>query len=136
MQYFSEGTSSAYRRDVDAVVNGIKFVRAINTNANSAFRLAFESLQEEWPGTSASSDDALRQWVEREAWGHHASCTAKMGAASDTQAVLNSRLQVRGTANLRVVDASVFPTIPGTFILVPTLMVAEKASAMILQDAR
>ena len=49
-------------------------------------------------------------------------------------AVLNSKFQVRGVAGLRVVDASVFPRIPGTFTAVSTYMVAEKAADVILSE--
>jgi choline dehydrogenase len=50
-------------------------------------------------------------------------------------AVLDSKLRVRGTRNLRVVDASVFPRIPGFFIASSIFMVGEKAADMILDDA-
>ena len=52
----------------------------------------------------------------------------------DPMAVLDSRFRVRGTSGLRVVDASVFPRIPGTFILLPTYMVSEKAVDVLLGD--
>jgi choline dehydrogenase len=51
-------------------------------------------------------------------------------------AVLNSNFEVRGTAGLRVVDASVFPRIPGTFTAMSTYMVAEKAADVILAAAK
>lgn len=50
-------------------------------------------------------------------------------------AVLDSRFRVRGVAGLRVVDAPVFPRIPGTFIVLPIYMVSEKAADVILDDA-
>ena len=50
-------------------------------------------------------------------------------------AVVDNRFQVHGTRNLRVVDASVFPAIPGFFILTSVLMIAEKATDTILEDA-
>ncbi len=68
--------------------------------------------------------------------GHHASCTCKIGADDDIMAVLDSEFQVRGTRGLRVVDASVFPYIPGLFIVSAVYMVAEKASDVILSAAR
>jgi choline dehydrogenase len=51
-------------------------------------------------------------------------------------AVLDSRFRVRGVQHLRVVDASVFPRIPGFFIVSAVYMVSEKASDVIRQDAR
>ena len=71
-----------------------------------------------------------------EAWGHHASCSCKTGAEGDARAVLDNKFRVRGTTNLRVVDASIFPYIPGFFIVTPIYMIAEKASEAILADAK
>ena len=51
-------------------------------------------------------------------------------------AVLDNNFRVRGTTNLRVVDASVFPYIPGFFIVTSIYMIAEKASEVILADAK
>jgi choline dehydrogenase len=58
-----------------------------------------------------------------------------MGPATDPRAVVGSDFRVHGTQGLRVVDASVFPRIPGFFIVTAIYMAAEKASAAILADA-
>ena len=58
-----------------------------------------------------------------------------MGAQDDVMAVVDSNLRVRGTKNLRIVDASVFPHIPGLFVVTAIYMLSEKASDMILADA-
>jgi choline dehydrogenase-like flavoprotein len=62
--------------------------------------------------------------------------TAKMGIDSDPMAVVDGRLRVRGVAGLRVVDAAVMPRITSGNTNSPTIMIAEKASEMILADAR
>jgi choline dehydrogenase len=58
-----------------------------------------------------------------------------MGPRSDPMAVVDGEFRVHGTKGLRVVDASVFPRIPGLFIVVPIYMIAEKASDVILRDS-
>ena len=129
-QYFGDGTRVS-DPDLDAVVAGVQFVREMNQ------RLQRDGLitSEEIPGPAYSTPDQLRQFIRNEAWGHHASCSCKIGADNDPMAVLDSRLCVRGTQGLRVVDASVFPKIPGYFIVTPIYMVSEKAFDMIQQSA-
>lgn len=126
--YFGEG-NNADGSDLDAVVEGIGFARTLM--AGSPF-----VVDELLPGPAIQGDDALKQWVRDQAWGHHASCTCKIGADDDPMAVLDSKFKVRKTRNLRVVDASVFPRIPGTFIVLPIYMISEKAAAEIVAEAR
>jgi choline dehydrogenase len=58
-----------------------------------------------------------------------------MGPRNDTGAVVDSRFRVHGVAGLRIVDASVFPKIPGFFIAAAVYMISEKASEVIAEDA-
>jgi len=123
--YFGEG-SDRQGADLDAVVNGVEFVRRMNRSLKAD--------REIWPGDDCSGE-SLRQFIQREAWGHHASCTNRMGRENDPGAVLDSRFRVRGVSGLRVVDASIFPRIPGYFIVSAIYMASEKASDAILEDA-
>lgn len=86
------------------------------------------------PGDALRTREQLRDFVEREAWGHHACGTAKIGAADDPLAVLDGDFRVRGVEGLRVVDASVFPDIPGFFIASAVYMVSEKASDAVIAE--
>jgi len=90
-------------------------------------------MEEEVPGKDIQSREALRQFVKDHAWGHHASCTCPIGPR-ECNGVLNSKFQVHGTKGLRIVDASVFPKIPGFFIALSVYMIGEKASGVILAD--
>ena len=89
---------------------------------------------EEVPGAAIETDEQLAQFVRDHAWGHHACGTCAIGMRA-AGGVLGSDFRVHGTAGLRVVDASVFPRIPGYFIASAVYMIAEKAADVILADA-
>ncbi|KAI5866110.1 choline dehydrogenase [Durotheca rogersii] len=118
-------------RDVRAVVEGMRWALDVFDGAKGA-----QGLERVWPPRHVASDADLAQWVRDEAWGHHASCSCPIGADADPLAVLDGRLRVRGVDGLRVVDASAFPKIPGTFPALAIYMLAEKAADDILADAR
>ena len=91
--------------------------------------------EEELPGKDVRTDEELRDFVRNNAWGHHASCTCQMGP-EEKGGVLSSNFRVHGTQGLRVVDASVFPRIPGFFIVSAIYMIGEKAADVILSDEK
>ncbi len=124
--YFTEG-SDQQGDDLDSIVHGVQFVREMNQNLGA--------VQEICPGPAYDTPQRLREFIQNEAWGHHASCTNKIGSDHDEYAVLDSRFRVRGTQGLRVVDASIFPKIPGYFIVSAIYMISEKASDVIIEDA-
>ncbi|KAJ7270565.1 hypothetical protein C8J57DRAFT_1322068 [Mycena rebaudengoi] len=88
------------------------------------------------PGANVRSDEDLDNYVVEKVFGHHACCTNAIGPDDDHQAVLDGDFHVRGVQNLRVVDASSWPEIPGYFPTSPTYMIAEKAAQVILRDAK
>ena len=93
-------------------------------------------LEEVLPGEDVKTKDDIEEFVRNEAWGHHAASTCKIGSDDDPMAVLDSRFRVRGVNKLRVVDASVFPKIPGFFPVASILMISEKASDVIIEDSK
>jgi len=126
-RYFEEGSDKS-GHDLDAVIEGIKFVRRICKPL-----LQLKLLEdEELPGDHIRTDQQLRDYVRNNAWGHHASCTCAIGNDNDPMAVLDGHFNVRGILGLRVVDASVFPRVPGFFIVSSIYMIAEKAADTIL----
>ncbi len=118
--------------DLAALVTGVKFIRRVRARLVESF--TGENVREIWPGVEVATDREIAERVRREAWGHHACCTDPIGRPSDPAAVLDARFRVIGSRGLRVVDASVFPEIPGTFIALPTFMISEKAADLILED--
>lgn len=128
-RYFDEGNDKA-GEDLDSVVEGIKFVRKLTAPLKAKGLIA----EEELPGDKVQSDDDLRDFVKYQSWGHHASCTCPIGRDGDPMAVLDKNFKVRGTRSLRVVDASIFPKIPGFFIVSSVYMAAEKAADVILTE--
>lgn len=90
------------------------------------------------PGPGVGDDDAslARAAGDIGTTIFHPIGTAKMGLPSDPMAVVDERLRVFGIERLRVVDASVMPTITSGNTNTPTIMIADKAAAMILADAR
>ncbi|MGH9667240.1 MAG: GMC family oxidoreductase, partial [Bryobacteraceae bacterium] len=126
-KYFQEGGDE----DLDAVVDGIRFVRRLTAGLKAEGLIE----EEELPGESLQSDPELKNFARYNCWGHHASCTCPIGSL-EKNGVLTSDFRVHNTSGLRVVDASVFPRIPGFFIASSIYMIGEKAAAAILADAK
>jgi len=88
---------------------------------------------EESPGIEVNTDNQIDAWVRANVESaYHPSCTCKMGADSDSMAVVNSSGKVIGIEKLRVVDSSIFPSITNGNLNAPTLMAAEKLADVIL----
>ncbi|MGS0825307.1 choline dehydrogenase [Shewanella sp. 0m-8] len=83
------------------------------------------------PGTQVQTDEQIDSFVRSAVESaYHPSCTCKMG--EDPMAVVDSETRVHGLQNLRVVDSSIFPTIPNGNLNSPTIMLAERAADLIL----
>jgi choline dehydrogenase len=128
-RYFEEGNDTS-GEDLQSVVEGVKFVRQLTKDLIAEGVIA----EEELPGKEVQTDEEIGEFIKNQAWGHHASCTCPIGKPDDPMSVLGSDFKVKGTPNLRVVDASVFPKIPGFFIVSAVYMIGEKAADVILQQ--
>lgn len=114
-------------KDLNAVHEGVEMIRRINDRLGVKKTLV--------PTADIYGDEAkLKEFIRTRSWGHHASCTAPMGAENDPYSVVDTNFRVRGVKNLRIVDASVFPRIPGLFIVTPIYMISEKAAETIITD--
>ena len=133
MNSFDTGlkTDGADDKDLQALYEAVQFGR----RAFDDLVPLDGSFTETWPGTNVSSEADVKQFIKDEAWGHHASCTCPIGSDNDPMAVLDSNFKVRGVDGLRVVDASVFPKIPGYYIAVPIYMISEKAADVIINGS-
>lgn len=128
-RYFSEG-SDGWQDDLDGVVDGIEIARDVLAHLRTI------GTTELLPGPQADTREKLKTFVQQQAWGHHACGTAKIGRDDDPMAVLDNNFRVRGVQNLRVVDASVFPDIPGFFIASAVYLISEKASDAVIAEYR
>jgi choline dehydrogenase len=133
-KYFERDGKGAYtpdaQKDLQAMRDGTRLVNKL-IDGSSTLKLHPEVMK----GVDLRTDAGIDQFVQDRAWGHHASCTCPIGP-KEQGGVLSSDFRVHGTKGLRVVDASVFPRIPGFFVVMPTYMIAEKAADVILADAR
>ena len=85
------------------------------------------------PGVDITSDEAIDDWVKDNVESaYHPSCTCKIGSSEDPMTVVDTDCKVIGIENLRVVDSSIFPTIPNGNLNAPSIMVGEKAADIIL----
>ncbi|MBH5396277.1 GMC family oxidoreductase N-terminal domain-containing protein [Bradyrhizobium sp. CNPSo 4010] len=117
--------------DCQCTVAGMQIARKIMQDAAIARYTAFEI----HPREKVQSYRDLLDYARHAGRGvHHFVGTCKMG--SDPMSVVDERLRVHGLIGLRVIDASIMPTVPSGNTYAPTLMVAEKGADMIKQDGR
>jgi choline dehydrogenase len=119
------------RGDVQALTTGMRLARKIAQQPALADYVAEEIL----PGPRVSTDAEFEATIRANGMSNlHPVGTCRMGG--DEAAVLDARLQVRGVERLRVADASIMPSVPAGNTNAPSIMIGEKASDMILEDAR
>lgn len=126
-RYFTDPAGA----DEAVLVAAVRAARRIGESEPMASLLR----REVFPGPAATSDadlSALARATHQTVY--HVSGTCRMGAGDDPLAVVDPRLRVRGVPGLRVVDASVFPTIPSVNPVVTVMLTAERAADLIRQD--
>ncbi|KAF2263880.1 alcohol oxidase [Lojkania enalia] len=134
LQFFKTGE----KQDLQSFYEGISWVRSwLSKVPNDAESLApFNELHPcEGPiGNQSCTEKSQKTYLKEQAYSHHASSSARIGADDDRYAVLDSSFRVRGVKGLRVVDASSFPKVPGAFPVLPTMMISEKATETLLLE--
>ncbi len=123
--HFEEGGTDA-TEDLGALVHAVQFARRMAAPLRRRNLIDVE----EAPGPEVTTPAQIEQFVRDNAWGHHASCTCAIGPR-DRGGVIDGDFRVHGVSGLRVVDASVFPRIPGFFIACAVYLVGEKAADVI-----
>ena len=124
----------ATQTDCDTIVEGIKITRRIAQTAPLTGLITAEHA----PGPDVPEDDdaAILDWARNTAVTiYHPTGTCKMGPDGDPTAVTDPRLRVRGIEGLRVADTSIMPQIVSANTNAPAIMIGEKASDLILEDA-
>jgi choline dehydrogenase len=113
--------------DLPRLLNGIQAARHIaQTAAMRNLALQEVSPGVEWPGANANLEDVVRAAAQSY---HHPVGTCRMGSASDEMAVVDAQGRAHGVEGLRVIDASIMPTIPAANTNLPTIMIAERCAA-------
>ena len=119
----------AHENDRRVLLAGIKLARRMMI----APELAPFYDHEEQPGADAQSDEDLMHWARQQgSTVFHLMGACRMGPATDSTAVVDDQLRVRGIDGLRIADSSIMPSMPSANTNAPTLMIAEKAADMIL----
>jgi choline dehydrogenase len=124
-RYLAEDT------DRRAMIGGLRFLRRLF----AAPALARYVVAEKLPGPDIQSDDELLDYARHNgSTVYHASCSCMMG--HHPMSVVDDQLRVHGLDALRVIDASVMPSVSSTNTNAPTIMIAEKGAAIIKAAAR
>eukprot|EP00898_Chlorokybus_atmophyticus_P007383 jgi/Chlat1/7646/Chrsp64S07121 len=118
--------------DSQTLRDGIRLARKLSETA----ALKGHSIGELYPGPQVQTDEQMDEYIAKTLHSANAIVgTCKMGSASDATAVVDTALRVQGVSGLRVIDSSVMPMLPGAQTGAPTIMIAERAAAMLNNPA-
>ncbi|WP_417664160.1 GMC family oxidoreductase [Pseudidiomarina donghaiensis] len=116
--------------DRTALLNGVKQVRNIMAQAP----LAEHNGGEIWPGPTANDDELMQKIEQNLGLIYHPTSTCRMG--NDASAVVDPQLRVKGVESLRVIDASIMPTVLSGNTNAPTMVIADVGADFMLADAQ
>uniref|UniRef100_A0A0B7K873 Glucose-methanol-choline oxidoreductase N-terminal domain-containing protein n=2 Tax=Bionectria ochroleuca TaxID=29856 RepID=A0A0B7K873_BIOOC len=122
--FFKEGEE----HDLQAIGEAVQLTRDIYDALNEPY--APVTVTE----PPSKDENEVRERIKYDTWSHHASCSCPMGPTDEPSTCVDSKFRVRGVDNLRVVDASVFPRVPGGFPILPTFVISHKATADLLES--
>jgi choline dehydrogenase len=111
-------------RDLQALAEGVELLMRVYDDVGLPYEVVAPNPKVE-----------IKQALVDEAFSHHASSSCRMGPAGDGKSCVDSKFRVHGVDGLRVVDASVFPRVPGAMPNGPTFTISRKAFETILEDA-
>jgi choline dehydrogenase len=111
--------------DLQALIDGVELLLRAADNAGVNYTRILPN-----------PDVSMRQGIMDDSFGHHAASSCRMGPAGDKSYCVDSKFRVNGVDGLRVVDASVFPRLPGAMPNGPTFTISRKAFETIVEDAR
>jgi len=135
LNFFKDGAD----KDLQAIYEGVEWVRSWLSKVDPSEPNSLAPFNELHPcegviGKQNCTVASQKTYIKEQAYSHHASSSARIGADGDQFAVLDSKFRVRGVERLRVVDASSFPKVPGGFPVLPTMMLSEKATDDVLTE--
>lgn len=130
-RFFETGGDEDITEILDAIKTLRRGIRLVTGDISPFYE------QHPCPGVNQNcTDEAQKDFIKTQAYSHHPTSTCAIGGDNDPMAVLDSKFRVRGVKNLRVVDASAFPVVPGAFPVLPTMMLSQKASEDIIAAAK
>lgn len=135
LNFFKDGAD----KDLQAILEGVQWVRSWLSKVDPSAPNSLAPFKELHPcegviGKQNCTVESQKTYLKEQAYSHHASSSARIGADGDRMAVLDSKFRVRGVERLRVVDASSWPKVPGGFPVLPTMMLSEKATDDVLAE--
>jgi choline dehydrogenase len=125
-------------KDLNSILEAAQWVRSWLSKVSPAANNSLGPFTELHPckgiiGQQNCTENEQTTYIKEQAYSHHATSSCRIGADGDKMAVLDSKFRVRGVDGLRVVDASAFPKVPGGFPVLPTMMLSEKASEILIK---